>query len=245
MNSVEYDYVGYEACKIKADPHSTKIDTMFDFRDEHQRQKAIEYIRERYESSDEVIISIMENYGKEYVVPAKPAQPEITSTTGFKISAKPAQPERVEIRSFLDALYLSASKPAQIDKTSLLKNGLCRDYAPFANKVLHELGIEACSTNGENVATGVTHIWNTFIGSNGIPLEYDFTYAIFARDGYEYEGFTPPVVPADWLGITHEKMLSNQPNRIITKINGVEIKPHISTESFKLQRQIETDKAPT
>ena len=91
-------------------------------------------------------------------------------------------------------------------KDEILVKGVCNDYTNFILKVLTEIGIDCERYEGK---TPLNHAWN-LIRINNLPLHYDITYAMYARDGKNNE-----TKPQDWLGISTEQLLKIQPNRTI------------------------------
>ena len=199
LKNVEYDYVYLEKAKGFTNGHFTEIDNKFDCSDEVERQKAIEYAKKHFGYSDKFIAMVLENYGQQEIVPAKPERVAFGKVW-------PAEPERVIYKNFANSVL---GYDGKVFTNGLITKGVCTDFAKFIFKVLSEVNVNCEIIEGK---TSVGHVWNIINGGH-----YDITYAMFVRDCYNDWHEKSKI--EDWFNITEEKLLKLQPNRTIDKSN--------------------------
>lgn len=216
VDKVEFDYIVVEGLKV---PYSLgdDIDNKFNCSNEVEVKKALEYAKKKG-LSDALIQRISDIYGKQFIIPARPASNGIF---GFR----PAQPERISYRTFGSTLNMIKAQPTY--KNGLIIKGVCADYVEFIQQVCNELGIKYDTISGQ---TSVGHTW---IKIN--ELYYDPTYAIYVRD--KYMDWDKKTSVDDWLGFNDDEMFKMHPIRIIDEVNRIHLDTPITSNNYKLLTQ--------
>ena len=205
LNCVEYDYVKLELINLgRMFTEVEAIDELFDCKNPQQRKNAIKYLRAEFNVSDEAAKRIEKEYGVEYTVLPTPEK----KFDGITVKASSAYETMIPLAGAIGA---SVENIQATIKEGMLTKGVCGDYQRFVSKICEELGIPCIKVHG---TTTVGHAWNK-IKIFDEAKHYDFTYAIFVRDDYHYEGQSENIVFTDWLGMTDEKLFSLQPIRKI------------------------------
>lgn len=201
IHSVQYDYPTLEICKFD--------NSLLDYIDEHynpesveDREKAIKLVKNKG-YSNEFILRILENYGKSFIVPARPER-----VVMGKINK--AIPEHTSYRTFASAKNMA--RPFVEYENGIIIKGVCADFSEFIKKICDELNMPCETISG---ITPISHVWNVINIGDGFK-HYDLTYAIYARDGFN--GWNK-ASPNDFLGITTERLLEIHPNRIIDDVH--------------------------
>jgi len=212
MESVEYDYESRNDAKIlsnlfgpqdgKSEEWLKKISAMENlaqmeltnelsnrFHGPEHREAVVNYVQNLLELPDSVADKIRKNYGAERIV------------DGEK-----------RINTMFDATKLVEDGPPAKYENGLIAKGVCKHFVDFAEQVSSELGTTLVKVHG-NTGAAYGHVWN----QKG-TLHYDVTYAMFVRDGQDYNGKTEHTKPEDWLGCTDEQLFKLQSIRKITKI---------------------------
>lgn len=193
LTFVEYDYTTLEAAKIDA-KDIYHIDETFNAESEEDRSQATEYMKTKLGYSSELIGRIIENYGKLFVIEAKPERIMFGRVY-------PAEPERVDTANFSNAV--TRMEHPVLMSNGLIVKGVCADFSMFIKKVCDECGIDCAIVHG---ATTVGHVWNMIEGKH-----YDITYAMFVRD--RFNDWHKKSTVSDWLNKYFEELLVLQPNR--------------------------------
>ena len=200
LQSVQYDYPTLEICKFD-NSLLDYIDTHYNPEIAEDRQKVIQLIKSKG-YSNEFILRILENYGKSFIVPARPEM-----VIMGKLNK--AIPEHTDYRTFASAKNMA--KPLVEYKNGFIIKGVCADFSEFIKNICDELNIPCNIVNG---ATPISHVWNLINVGDGFK-HYDLTYAIYARD--EFNGWGK-VNPSNFLGVTTKKLLEMHPSRTIDSI---------------------------
>ena len=217
LDNVEYDYVVHDVMKSTCHRDGIdKIDDAFDASDLEQKTKALEELK-KLGFSDGYISRISAEYGKQFVIPARPARGIV-----------PATEEQVKIRNlWMASNLIRCDEHTDIrHQNGLLTKGVCRHYTPFIDKVCADLGIPSVAVHGD---TSGGHVWNKIKGNDGKAKHYDPTYAIYIRDGYKYDGYKGHEKESDWFGIDDKKLFELQPIRKIKKIGDKDVQIDANT----------------
>lgn len=197
LNNVKYDYPTLEICNFD-NTLLNYIDEKYNPSKYADKLKAVQLVREKG-YSEEFLSRILEHYGEEFIVPARPER-----IIMGKLNK--AIPEHTEYRTFAGAKNMAT--PSVIYKNGIIKKGVCADYSEFIHKICEELNIKCNVIQG---TTPVSHVWNLIDVGDGFK-HYDLTYAIFSRDNYNNWNSTNT---NDWFGITTDRLLEMHPTRKI------------------------------
>lgn len=199
LNLVEYDYPTLEICNFDF-KLSSYIDENFNPQIESDRLAAINLIKE-HNYSEGFINRILEHYGEEVFVPAKP------ESFSFGRIQK-AVPEYYFYRNFENARNLA--RPQKEYHDGILTKGVCANFSEFIKQVCDDLSIPCKEIEG-TTSPRVSHVWNLIDTGNGFK-HLDLTYAIFSRDNFKNWG---NVNPFSWFNLSTEELLNLQPERKI------------------------------
>lgn len=188
IQNVQFDYVMLENInEIVTKKFAKYVDALFPNTSEQSRNKALSYIKNSSNVSNEYWNRIKTNY----------LNPTINEK-GEKI-----------YKTMYDVI--NEMKADIKEDNGLLKKGIAENITSFAKKLCEAVGIRCVEVKG--ISSGkMNHSWLD-IEINNQELFYDITYAIYTRDNFCGLGKRYKI--EEWIGITPKQLYKNQPSRII------------------------------
>ena len=196
INNVQIDYVMIEHInEIITLKFAKYVDTLFPNINEKLRNKAIAFIRNSTNISDDYWKRIKDFY----------LHPTIDE---FGNQVFPTLTESL--------LSISADHR---QFNGLLTKGSSVHIVNFVKHLCDDIGIKCLIING--ISSGRMHHFWLNICIDNIELFYDITYALYVRDNFCEIG--KQYTLQDWLGITPKQLYKNQPSRTIISPTGFDL----------------------